>query len=157
MSPPEKTLREVGIRPGWAVLDFGCGFGRHALAAARLVGESGRVYAVDRDRTRLARLRKLAARQGLSNLQTILSDCSTGLERESIDAVLFYDVLHALAQPARVLTELARVLKPGGLLSVSDHHLNQARIMSLLATGDQFRLVKRGRRTYTFARKESSA
>ena len=45
--PPERILREAGIRNGMTVLDFGCGPGGFSLAAAKLVGPDGRVYAVD--------------------------------------------------------------------------------------------------------------
>jgi 23S rRNA U2552 (ribose-2'-O)-methylase RlmE/FtsJ len=45
--PPERILREAGIRDGLTVLDFGCGPGGFSQAAAKLVGPEGRVYAVD--------------------------------------------------------------------------------------------------------------
>jgi len=45
--PPERILREAGIRNGMTVLDFGCGPGGFSLAAAKLVGPGGRVYAAD--------------------------------------------------------------------------------------------------------------
>jgi predicted methyltransferase len=45
--PPRAILREAGLGPGMAVLDFGCGPGGFSVAAVRLVGPAGRVYALD--------------------------------------------------------------------------------------------------------------
>ncbi len=156
LSAPENKLGEVGLQPGWVVLDFGCGVGSYALAAARLVGTAGRVYAVDVVPARVAQVRDLAARHGLSNLQGIVSDCDTGVESGTVDAVLLYDVLHAVTETEPVLAELARVLKPTGLLSCSDHHLSEAQMRAYVTAEGKFRQTGRGRRTHTFAREESS-
>lgn len=130
LSPPEKKLIEVGIRPCWHVLDFGCGIGSYTIAAASLVGEDGRVYAVDINPSRIDRVRALAVRHGLDNVRTINTDCDTTLESGTFDAVLLYDVLHGLEQPEDVLAEIHRVLKPGGA----------------------FKSAARGHQTYTFIR-----
>lgn len=152
LSPPEKKLIEVGIRPGWVLLDFGCGIGSYAVAAARLVGEQGRVYAADIDPARIESVRTLADRYGLSNIEMITTDCKTGLRDASVDAVLLYDVLHGLKQPERVLFELARVLKPDGILSFCDHHVREAEAFSRLTAGGLFEPAVRGILTYTFTR-----
>ena len=60
---------------------------------------------------------------------SILSDCDTGLPPASIDVVLLYDILHELENRTEVLKELHRVLKPEGILSVSDHHLEEDEII----------------------------
>lgn len=136
------------------MLDFGCGTGSYAVAAARRVGEQGRVYAVDRNPVRVEQVRHLAARHGIGNLHTMVSDCHTGLESGTVDLVLLYDVLHGLENPARVLAELVRVLRPGGLLSVRDHHLSEVQIVAALTTPGGLRLVGRGRSTCSFVREE---
>ncbi len=148
--PPSGTLGEAGIAPGMHLLDYGCGPGSYALAAARLVGENGRVYAADVDPRAVAGLRAAAARKGLTNVHPILTGCATGLEDGSIDVALLYDTLHDLHRPLEVLQELHRVLKPGGLLSFSDHHLHDEEILSLITGSGLFSLVARGRRTYAF-------
>jgi ubiquinone/menaquinone biosynthesis C-methylase UbiE len=78
-------------------------------------------------------------------VETILSDGATGLPDASIDVALLYDVLHHLARPAEVLAELHRVLKPGGTLSVSDHHLAEDDITSRITGTGLFRLARQGR------------
>lgn len=150
LQPPEKKLIEVGIVRGWHVLDFGCGTGSYTTAAARLVGEEGKVYAADINPVRLERVTRLADRCGLTNIQTILTDCATGLESQTVDAVMMFDVLHCLRQPERVLEEVARVLKPEGALFLSDHHLMEADILSILTAEARFTMALRGVHTYKF-------
>ncbi len=147
---PATVVGEAGIVPGACVLDYGCGPGSHALAALQLVGASGRVYAADINPLAVARLQAIAARRGLGNLHGILTDCATGLEGASVDVALLYDTYHDLAQPQAVLAELHRVLKPGGVLSFSDHHLQEQEILAQVTAAGLFAFEARGRKTYTF-------
>jgi ubiquinone/menaquinone biosynthesis C-methylase UbiE len=156
LSPPERKLSEVGIEPGWRVLDFGCGIGGYAVAAARLMGEDGKVYAADINPAHIERVKTLAARFGLGNIQTVVTGCDTALESGTIDAALLYDVLHHLERPEQVVAELARVLKPEGILSVSDHHMREAQMLSRLTAGGLFEPAGRGKLTYEFRRSRGS-
>ena len=122
-SPRENVLKEVGIQPGANILDYGCGPGGYVSAAADLVGESGKIYALDIHPVAIQMVKKIASKKRLANVETICSDCETGLSDDSLDVILLYDTLHALSDPGKVLEELHRVLKPGGILSFSDHHL----------------------------------
>ena len=120
LSSPENVLSEAGIRPGFQVLDYGCGPGSYTLVAAELVGQSGKVHAADRNPRALERVQQVASRKGLRNIETIHTDCATGLENGRMDIVLFYDTYHDLEDPDGVLEELHRVLKPNSALSFSD-------------------------------------
>jgi len=141
--PPGALLRRIGLAPGMRVLDFGCGPGGFSLAAARIVGRGGIVYALDISPLAVERVRRLAARMGLSNVRTILSGCATGLPDGSVDLVLLYDTLHLLPTAARerVKKELRRVLASGGSLSVSDHHMHTEEIVSAVTSGGLFAAV----------------
>jgi len=151
LQPPRRNLEEAGLRPGWRVLDFGCGVGGHSIAAARLVGETGRVYAADVKPQMVEQVKKRAAGRRLANVTGIVTDCTTGLESRSLDAVLLYDVFHDLGQPDPLMDELARVLKPEGILSFSDHHLKDSEIIAGVTAGGRFKPVRRERLTWTFA------
>lgn len=150
--PPAKTLAVVGIKPGDTVLDFGCGRGGFAVAAAELVGGEGKVYALDAHPLAVELVRNEARRDGLANVEAIQSDGPTGLPDESVDVVLLYDVLQDLAQPEAVLAELARVLKPAGILSVTDHHLKAEELVARLGRGGHFQFLKRNKPTYEFVK-----
>jgi len=126
----EKVLRKIGIEKGQKVLDFGCGQGNYTIPAARLVGEQALVYALDEDEAALDQLMSNVESMGLKNVKRLdLSGKSRiGLDNESVDVVLLYDVLHYYYFPKeedrrQLLREVYRVLKPHGLLSVYPTHL----------------------------------
>jgi ubiquinone/menaquinone biosynthesis C-methylase UbiE len=156
LSPRDDVLNEVGIKQGFHVLDYGCGPGGYVLPAHKLVGETGRLYALDVNPLAIKMVKKLVKKKGLKNVETILSGCATGLPSESIDAVLLYDVFHGLGDQKAVLEELHRVLKRNGVLSFSDHHLKEAAILSMVTKGKQFRLLRKGERTYSFAKNKKA-
>jgi ubiquinone/menaquinone biosynthesis C-methylase UbiE len=149
--PRRIMLAEVGIEPGMCVLDYGCGPGSYVPAAAELVGEAGRVCALDRHPLAAAAVRRRVARGHLTNVTVILSDCGTGLDDREVDVGLLYDVLHCLDDPREVLKELHRVVKREGLVSVSDHHLSEQELVSRMTEEGRFRFLQRGRWTYGFA------
>ncbi len=151
-NPPAEMLKEAGIKPGFRVLDYGCGPGGHSIAAAELVGEQGKIYALDIHPLAVKKIQKLASDKGLANTETICSDCATGLESESLDMILLYDVFHNLSNPDDVLSELNRVLKPDGILSFSDHHMQEDEILTQIEGSGLFKLSGRSEKTYSFVR-----
>ena len=149
--PRKNILKEVKIEPRFCVLDYGCGPGSYSVVVAELVGTEGKVYALDIHPLAVKRVQKVASKKGLTNIETILSSCKTGLEDKSVDIVLLYDVLHELEEPDVVLKEINRVLKPEGILSFSDHHLEEKEIISKAKEGGLFKLINKGRKTYSFS------
>ena len=150
-SPRKNVLAEVDIKPAFNVLDYGCGPGSYTTVAARLVGSSGKVYALDIHPLAVKQVQKIAAKKRLTNIITILSDCATGLPDESIDVVLLYDTLHTLSKPDGVLAELHRVLKPDGILSFNDHHLKEEKeIIARITDKGLFKLSGKGKSVHNF-------
>jgi len=151
--PRKNILEEVGIKSGFQVLDYGCGPGGYIVPLVKLVGESGKVYALDIHPLAIQKVQNIASKKQLANVETILSDCQTGLPDNSLDVVLLYDIFHHLGDRDRVLKELHRVLKPDGVLSFSDHHMKESEIVSQVTNSRLFRLSRKGQRTYTFLKK----
>jgi len=147
-------LKEVGIKPGFQVLDYGCGPGSYVMPLAELMGESGKIYALDIHPLAIQKVKKLITKKHLTNVETIHSDCKTGLPDNSIDVVLLYDILHELSNPDAVLEELHRILKPKGILSSRDHHWNENEIISEVTNKGLFQLLKKGEKTYSFLKEE---
>ena len=150
LSPRGKVLREADIQPGFQVLDYGCGPGAYIADVAQQVGPSGRIYALDIHPLAIERVRELCKRKQLTNVETIQSDCQTGLPRDSVDVVLLYDIFHMLSEPDSVLAELHRVLKPGGMLSLLDPHMQEEDLLAKAPDGRLFVLAYKGERTYRF-------
>jgi len=151
--PRLNILKEVGIKPGFHVLDYGCGPGSYIMPLAELVGESGKIYALDIHPLAIQKVQDIASKKQLANVETILSDCQTGLPDNTLDAVLLYAAFHHLSDPDVVLKELYRVLKPDGILSFSDHHMKENEIVAEVTNSGLFRLSGKGQRTYTFLKK----
>jgi len=116
------------------------------------VGKSGKVYALDIHTLAIQKVKDVVSKYNLQNVETIRSDCKTGLPDNSIDVVLLYDTFHDLRHPNRVLKELRRVLKPKGILSFSDHHMKENEIVSKLTDKGLFRVSGKGKRTYSFSK-----
>ncbi len=150
--PPKKILEEVEIKPGFRVLDYGCGPGGYIAGAAERVEKSGKVYALDIQPLALQRVQDIARKKRLANVETICSDCQTGLPDNSVDVVLLYDIFHMLSEPQAILAELHRVLKDDGTLSFSDHHMDEDDIISGVTKSWLFSLVREGQHTYSFSK-----
>lgn len=150
LRPPEKLLQQTPLGPGMKVVDYGCGPGAFSLAAARIVGPEGCVYAVDIHPLAIRSVQRAAARKGLSNIQTLLGSRLAELASHQIDLILCYDVLHLIADIPTMLADMHRVLKANGVLSVSDHHLPDEEILRRITEGGLFSLAVRGRWTFQF-------
>ena len=152
LKPRAEILKEVGIKQGYHVLDFGCGPGGYILPASKLVSETGKVYALDVNPLAIKMVKNTVEKNGLKNVETILSECITGLPNESVDIVFLYDVFHDLENQTSVLEEIHRVLKQDGILSFNDHHLKEQEIRSMLTENKLFRLFRKDEHTYSFVR-----
>jgi ubiquinone/menaquinone biosynthesis C-methylase UbiE len=152
LSPRIKVLNEVGIRPGFRVLDFGCGPGSYIAPLSRLVGPEGRVYALDFHPLAIERVRVVVQKEKLKNVEVIQSDGATGLPDAEVDVVLLYELFHDLGEPERVLKELARVLKAEGILSVTDSYIPEEDMLSGISRGHWFQIRQKGNKTYAFSK-----
>jgi len=130
----ESFFQKIGLRPGNIVLDFGCRVGNYAIPAAKVVGNKGVVYALDKDHLAVDELMHRAA---VMNLDEIIVPMKTNgelrinLENNSVDFVLFYDIIRSLLRIdgtlnpyRRVLDEFNRILKQGGDFSLFIKHLH---------------------------------
>lgn len=128
-----KFLKNIGMRKDQFVLDFGCGHGTYTLPASLVVGEKGRIYAVDKNTESLDELMHKARERGLDNIERIevSEERKLPLSDERVDMVLLYDVLHLVESREKLLAELHRVLKPYGILSVYPKHHQEDMNMDL--------------------------
>jgi SAM-dependent methyltransferase len=114
-------LRFAEIEEGETILDLGCGAGIDSVLAARRTGLTGQVIALDFLPEMLERTSAAAAEAGLANIETLEAEMEAiPLADESIDHVISNGVINLSARKRRVLAECARVLRPGGKLSLSD-------------------------------------
>lgn len=121
---PGKLAERSGIKQGMTVVDLGCGNGAFTTFMARVVGEWGKVYAIDIQPAMLRQLeRKLsrAENQDIKNIELKQADAyHLSFEDESIDLVYMITVLQEIPDRGRALREIKRILKPGGILGVTE-------------------------------------
>ena len=111
-----------GITAGTQVLDAGCGPGYASLELAKLVGDTGKVTAIDFTREYLQHLRQQVAAVSVNNITVIESDLhSIPLPEACCDVVFVKFVLLFVPDLGQVLHEFCRVLRPGGRLLISDY------------------------------------
>ena len=108
LSPRIHVLEEVGIRPGSVVLDYGCGCGSYILPLSSIIGSAGKIYALDIHPSAIEAVKALGVKNNLKNVETILSDCQTGLPDQSVDIVLLYDIYHHLDNTLPFIDESIR-------------------------------------------------
>ena len=109
------------LHEGETVLDLGSGGGIDVLLSARRVGPSGVVYGLDMTDEMLALARRNQAEAGVTNVHFLKGQIeAVPLPAESVDVVISNCVINLSTDKAAVLTEIARVLTPGGRVGVSD-------------------------------------
>jgi len=123
-SDPQHNIEQLGLSEGMKVADFGAGSGHYTLAAARVVGSEGRVYAVDVQQDLLTRIQSEAQSIDLQNVEIIWADLerdgSTRLADQSIDVVFLSNTLFQAENKESLFKEARRVLRPKGRLLVID-------------------------------------
>jgi arsenite methyltransferase len=126
------------IKAGEVVVDLGSGGGLDVFLAAQRVGPTGRAIGIDMTPSMIERAKANAASGGYSNVEFYLSTIDQiPLPDNSVDCVISNCVLNLAPDKPAVFREIARVLKPGGRVAVSDialkHELPEAVAKSMAA------------------------
>ena len=119
----ERVLQETGLKNGDEFLDVGCGEGHFSIAASKIVGTKGKVYAIDSYEESIVVLKEQIRRENIRNIEAIVADVTKKmpLPDATTDVCLMANVVHgflANGEVPSVMAETARVMKAGSTLAV---------------------------------------
>ena len=117
---PSGLLRRLNLKPSLTVLEVGPGPGYYSVAIARAI-PGGKLILLDVQPEMLDMARERIESSGFTNVDYVQGDAaSVPLESGSVDVALLVCVLGEVPEPAAVLGEIRRVLRPGGMLSLTE-------------------------------------
>ena len=115
----ETLMKAADLHIGDRVLEVAAGTGDLAVTIAQSVGSGGHVVAVDSSAKMLAHAEKAAREFGLNNIETrVMNAESLEFNENSFNAVICRMALMLFGNPSTALTEMLRVVKPGGKVAV---------------------------------------
>jgi len=118
---PEKVMEVTGIKPGMVIGEVGAGHGYFTFWLSKGVGEGGKVYANDIDRSALAAIERRRASENVANIETVLGTVEDpGFPAGSLDMVFMVNAFHDLEKPVELLANLRPALKPGATVVIMD-------------------------------------
>lgn len=117
--PPIEIMDAIGLHRGMIVGEVGAGTGRMTMWLADRVGESGKVYANDIDRSALDYLKRRYKKAGFNNVEIVVGKMENpGFSEGSLDIAFMINVFHHLPDPVPLLRNLLPSLKPDGILAI---------------------------------------
>ena len=121
--PVDKKLEKFNIKEGFTIVDYGCGPGSYLKKASGLVGEKGKVFALDIHELAIKKIKKKSRKYNLKNVFPILVNGYTcELNDNTADIIYALDMFHMIKNPALFLKELNRLIKKDGFLIIEDGH-----------------------------------
>ena len=123
-SNPENNIKHLNLKEGSVVADFGSGSGHYVLPLADIVGEGGKVYAIDIQKSLLTKLQKDVVQKGFQNVETVWGDAEilngSKLRNGTLDAVIVSNILFQVESKSGLIKECNRVLKKDGKVLLVD-------------------------------------
>jgi len=115
---PYRSLETAGLKPCQKVMEVGCGPGFFTIPAAKMVGDSGIIYAVDVNQRAIKRVEEKMRKYGIDNIKPILGNAvNSGLQDRSIDLAFVFGLRYIAGGLSNLISEMYRILRPGGILS----------------------------------------
>jgi ubiquinone/menaquinone biosynthesis C-methylase UbiE len=117
----QEIFEAIGVREGATACEIGAGDGELSIAAARVVGPTGRVLTSELGDDRVNTLRNKIAASGLAQITVVAGHAgSTNFPDDGCDAVFMRDVYHHFSDPAAMNASILHAVKPGGRVAIVD-------------------------------------
>lgn len=134
---PGDQLKQFGIKPGFTVIDYGCGPGRYLETAVSLVGKSGLVYAVDISEVAIKHVKGRINSGNFHNvIPVLLGPEENTIPIDCADMVYALDMFHRVDDPVSFLKSIRRMIKRGCLLYLEDGHQSRETTLNKVKCSD---------------------
>jgi ubiquinone/menaquinone biosynthesis C-methylase UbiE len=139
------TILGEYVKPGMTVMDIGCGMGYFTLGLAELVGDSGRVIAIDLQQEMLDIMLKRAGKKDLAHRIVPHRAAKDSINNSTeTDFILAFWMIHEVPDPVNLFKEVSAILKPGAKLLYTEpaFHVSDKRYNEILAAAEKTGLKK---------------
>lgn len=127
---PQLLIDALTIKPGQTIADLGAGSGYYTFRIAPLVGEQGKVLAIDVEPRMLRIVSERAKHDRVANVFTVLSTPSDpNLPANSVDLLFMVDVYHELEFPLEMMLKVREALKPGGRVALIEYRAEDPKVL----------------------------
>ena len=157
LKDPYKSLKAAGLKSGQKILEIGCGPGFFTIPAAKIVGEKGVIYALDNHPLAIKSVQKKVKKEGIENVETILSDAAkTELPDKSIDVAFLFGFVHHAEGLENILSELYRIINSEGVLSIEKTPwLSEEKLVTAVEKNGFIYLRHHQKRIFLFTKQKS--
>ncbi|MDP4143827.1 MAG: class I SAM-dependent methyltransferase [Bacillota bacterium] len=119
MLPPEKTLMDLGLQQGDIMADIGCGIGYFTIPASKIIGDTGKIFAMDILPEMLQEVEEKVKENNISNIETVLTgENDLKLQDSEVSFAFISTVLHEAEDKERFLKEIKKIISPKGKIAV---------------------------------------
>lgn len=146
MLPSEKTLISLGLKTGDIMADIGCGIGYFSIPASKIVGESGKIFAMDISKEMLQEVDLKVKENDITNIETILTEENDlKLNYDNATIAFISTVLHEVQDKEKFINEIKRCVCPNGRIAIVewqkirgefgppvDHRLDKSEVISIV-------------------------
>ncbi len=121
-SKPDQIVSAIGLKPGQTIADIGTGGGYFSLRFAGIVGEKGKVYAIDTNPKFLEFVKNTAEEKGLNNITTVLAKGGKlNLPEQSLDFIFMRNITHHIPNRIEYFKNLKGFLKFDGRIVITEY------------------------------------
>lgn len=150
---PYRSLETTGLRQGQKVVEVGCGPGFFTIPAAKIVGTTGIVYAVDVNPRAVKRIEAKMRKYGIDNIKPILGNAAnSGLPDSSIDLAFIFGLRYIAGGMSNLISEMYRILIAGGILSFEKTTGSDDKLIKEVERVGFIKTAKKGR-IFVFAKR----
>jgi len=126
---PSKLIKELKLKAGDVVADIGAGSGYYSFKFSPIVGQTGKIYAVDIQQEMLDILsKKMKARKVTNIVPHLGEEKDPKLPEEAIDLIIMIDVYHEFSYPYEMMQAMLKALKPGGRIVFVEFRMEDEKV-----------------------------